>query len=109
MTTGASNYLDRATELALANVTRYGFSEQLGLRTFGQRQGNPYLGELGETPDYSEEMAQSIDREIRQIMDGAYQRAKGIVQKRRENLERLAKTLLDVETVDRSHFEALMA
>jgi cell division protease FtsH len=72
-------------------------------------QGNPYLGNLGETPNYSEEMAQSIDQEIRQIIDGAYQRAREMVQKRREKLERLATTLLDVETVDRSHFETLMA
>jgi cell division protease FtsH len=83
VTTGASNDLERATELARAMVTRYGFSEALGLRTFGQVQGNPYLGNLGETPNYSEEMAQSIDQEIRQIIDG--------------------------ETVDRSHFETLMA
>ena len=109
VTTGASNDLERATELARAMVTRYGFSEALGLRTFGQVQGNPYLGNLGETPNYSEEMAQSIDREIRQIIEGAYQRARAIVQKQREKLERLATTLLDVETVDRSHFETLMA
>jgi cell division protease FtsH len=109
VTTGASNDLERATELARAMVTRYGFSEALGLRTFGQVQGNPYLGNLGETPNYSEEMAQSIDQEIRQIIDGAYQRAREMVQKRREKLERLAITLLDVETVDRSHFETLMA
>ena len=109
VTTGASNDLERATELARAMVTRYGFSEALGLRTFGQVQGNPYLGNLGETPNYSEEMAQSIDQEIRQIIDGAYQRALEMVQKRREKLERLATTLLDVETVDRSHFETLMA
>ncbi|MDH3675038.1 MAG: cell division protein FtsH, partial [Anaerolineae bacterium] len=92
-----------------AMVTRYGFSEALGLRTFGQVQGNPYLGNLGETPNYSEEMAQSIDQEIRQIIDGAYQRAREMVQKQREKLERLATTLLDVETVDRPHFETLMA
>jgi cell division protease FtsH len=109
VTTGASNDLERATELARSMVTRYGFSEKLGLRTFGQVQGNPYLGSLGETPNYSEEMAQSIDQEIGQIIAGAYERAKGIVQKRRDNLEMLAKTLLAEETVDRPQFEHLMA
>ena len=109
VTTGASNDLERATELARSMITRYGFSEKLGLRTFGQVQGNPYLGNLGETPNYSEDMAQSIDQEIRQIIDKAYHRAKNIVAEQRGKLESLAKTLLDVETVDRPQFEMLMA
>jgi cell division protease FtsH len=109
VTTGASNDLERATELARAMVTRYGFSEALGLRTFGQVQGNPYLGNLGETPNYSEEMAQSIDREIRRIIDQAHQRAKNIVVEQRNKLESLATTLLNIETVERPQFEALMA
>ena len=90
-------------------VTRYGFSAKLGLRTFGQVQGNPYLGNMGETPNYSEKVAQSIDGEIRQIIDNAYQRAKDILTTQRHKLENLATTLLDVETVERPQFEALMA
>ena len=90
-------------------VTRYGFSQELGLRTFGEEQGNPYLGNLGETRDYSEEMAQVIDREMRRILDGAYQRARDIVVTQQNRLEMLARTLLDVETVERSQFEAMMA
>lgn len=109
VTTGASNDLERATDLARSMITRYGFSEKLGLRTFGQVQGNPYLGNLGETPNYSEEMAQSIDQEIRHIIDKAYERAKNIVSEQRGKLESLAKRLLDVETVDRPQFEMLMA
>ncbi|UCC86415.1 MAG: ATP-dependent zinc metalloprotease FtsH, partial [Anaerolineales bacterium] len=109
VTTGASNDLERATGLARAMVTRYGFSETLGLRTFGEEQGNPYLGNLGETRNYSEEMAQAIDQEISRILTSAYQRAKQIVGRQRSQLENLARTLLDVETVDRPQFEALMA
>jgi cell division protease FtsH len=109
ITTGAANDLERATQLARAMVTRYGFSEKLGLRTFGQEQGNPWLGNLGETRDYSEELAQSIDQEIHQILDAAYQRARDILAAQQDRLETLAKTLLDVETVDRGAFEALMA
>ena len=90
-------------------VTRFGFSEKLGLRTFGQEQGNPFLGNMGELRDYSEEMAQSIDEEIRRILDGAYQQAMEIVIKRRDRLVALAEKLLEVETLDRSQFEALMA
>jgi cell division protease FtsH len=109
VTTGAANDLERATRLARAMVTRYGFSEKLGLRTFGEEQGNGYLGNLVESRDYSEEMAQHIDQEIRRILDVAYQRAQGILVAKQHELATLAKTLLEVETVDRSQFEALMA
>jgi cell division protease FtsH len=109
VTTGAANDLERATRLARAMVTRYGFSEKLGLRTFGEEQGNGYLGNLVESRDYSEEMAQHIDQEIRRILDVAYQRAQGILVEKQHELATLAKTLLEVETVDRSQFEALMA
>jgi cell division protease FtsH len=109
VTTGAANDLERATQLARAMVTRYGFSERLGLRTFGEERGNPYLGHLGEARDYSEEMAQSIDQEIGHILDAAYQRATEILVEQRPRLDKLAETLLEVETVDRSQFEALMA
>jgi len=109
ITTGAANDLERATELARSMITRYGFSETLGLRTFGQVQGNPYLGNLGETPNYSEAMSQRIDQEISQILDVAYQRAKNIIIQQKDKLEKLAKTLLDIETVERPQFEGLMA
>jgi cell division protease FtsH len=90
-------------------VTRFGFSPKLGLRTFGEEQGNPYLGRLGEIRDYSEAMAQAIDQEIRQILDGAYQRAKRIIVERQGKLEALAASLLEFETIERPRFEALMA
>lgn len=109
ITTGAANDLERATKLARAMVTRYGFSQSLGLRTFGEEQGNPYLGSLGETRNYSEQIAETIDGEIRRILDTAYRRATEILADRRAKLETLAKTLLDVETVERPQFEALMA
>jgi cell division protease FtsH len=109
ITTGAANDLERATELARAMVTRYGFGEKLGLRTFGEEQGNQYLGKVGEMRDYSEMMAQAIDQEMCHILDAAYQRAKGIIQQQQQKLEALARTLLEVETVERAQFEALMA
>ncbi len=109
ITTGASNDLERATKLARAMVTRYGFSEKLGLRTFGEEQGNPFLGRMGETRDYSEEMAESIDQEIRLILDASYKKAKEILKTQQEKLENLAVTLLDIETVERPQFETMMA
>jgi cell division protease FtsH len=90
-------------------VTRYGFSEKLGLRTFGEEEGNQYLGKVAEMRNYSEEAAQAIDQEMRHILDSAYHRAKGIIQQRQPKLEALARTLLEVETVERAQFEALMA
>jgi cell division protease FtsH len=89
-------------------VTRFGFSPTLGLRTFGEDQGNQYLGHMGEIRDYSEEIAQAIDREIHHILDGAYQRAKTMIIEHRQKLEALAQTLLEVETVERDQFEMLM-
>jgi cell division protease FtsH len=109
ITTGAANDLERATKLARAMVTRFGFSEKLGLRTFGEEQGHPFLGGLGDIRDYSEEMAQVIDQEIRQILDAAYRRAKEIVSTRQRQMESLAQALLEQETIDRPAFEALMA
>ena len=75
ITTGAANDIERATKLARSMVTRYGFCEELGLRCFGEEQGHPYLGSMGESRDYSEAMAQAIDQEIRHILDTAYVRA----------------------------------
>jgi cell division protease FtsH len=108
ITTGAANDLERATKLARAMVTRYGFST-LGLRTFGEDQGNPYLGNLGEVRDYSEDMAQRIDKEIQEILHKAYQSAKDILTRQRDKLDALADALLERETIDRPEFETLMA
>jgi cell division protease FtsH len=108
ITTGAANDLERATKLARAMVTRYGFSQKLGLRTFGEEQGSHYLGSLGEIRDYSEEMAQTIDHEIRHILEACYQRAKDIVTQQQRKLEALAESLLECETVERPAFESLM-
>jgi cell division protease FtsH len=108
VTTGAANDLERATKIARAMITRYGFSQTLGLRTFGEEQGNPYLGSMGEIRDYSEEMAQKIDQEIRHLLDMAYQRAKEIINRQRHHLDSLAAALLEYETIDRPQFELLM-
>ncbi len=107
ITTGAANDLERATKLARAMVTRYGFSK-MGLRSFSEDTGNQYLGGQGETRDYSEEVAQTIDREINNILDSAYQRAKGLVNEHRCPLDRLADALLEKETIERPEFETLM-
>ncbi len=108
VTTGAANDLERATKLARAMVTRYGFSQRLGLRTFGEEQGNQYLGNMGEVRNYSEEMAQMIDQEIHTILNASYKRAKEVIGQNRHKLNLLASALLAQETLERSDFEALM-
>jgi len=110
VTTGASNDLERATAIARAMVTRYGMSEKLGLRVYGEDPGTVFLGRtLGEPRDYSDETARAIDNEVSDILSKAYERAKRILTEHRDKLLTLAHTLLEVETVDREQFEALMA
>jgi cell division protease FtsH len=81
----------------------------LGLRTFGEDQGNPYLGNIGEVRNYSEDMARHIDKEIADILHQAYQSAKDILTRQRDKLDALATALLEHETIDRPEFETLMA
>ena len=109
ITTGASNDLERATAIARAMVTRYGMSERLGLRVYGEDTDAVFLGRsLGEQRNYSEEAARNIDEEVSSILMRGYDRAREILTKHREKLLSLARTLLEIETVDRQQFESLM-
>ena len=110
VTTGASNDLERATELARKMVKEYGMSEKLGPMTFGQKEELVFLGrEIAEQRDYSEEIAQEIDQEIQNIVQSAYRRARQILTEKRDKLEALARALLEKETIEREEFLALMA
>ncbi len=109
ITTGASNDLERSTSIARAMVTRYGMSERLGLRVYGEEPDLVFLGRsITEQRDYSEQTAREIDEEVARIVNQAYKRAKAILKEHRDKLVRLAELLLEVETVDRAQFEALM-
>jgi cell division protease FtsH len=109
ITTGASNDLERATQIARAMITRYGMSEKLGLRTFGEPSGSIFLGrDLMEQRNYSEEAAVQIDNEVRRILDHSYLRAKTTLQENFARLVRLSEALLAKETIDREEFEAIM-
>jgi len=109
VTTGASNDLKQATSMARSMVTKYGMSESLGLRTYGDDTGNVFLGrELSTTRDYSEEAAKLIDREVRIILDRNYERARDIIRTNHDRLVRLVNRLMEAETLDRHEFEQLM-
>ena len=108
-TTGASNDLQRVTQMARAMVTKYGMSDSLGPRTFGSENGAIFLGrEIGEQRDYSEQAAEEIDNEVRRILNNAYNRAKTVLTENRDKLEALVKVLMEQETLDRGAFEDLM-
>jgi cell division protease FtsH len=109
ITTGASNDLEKVTETAKQMVMRFGMSERLGPRVFGHDRGQPFLGrEFSSEPDYSDEIAREIDDEIRRIVEGAHQAAKDLLTEKREELDRISKTLLERETIDAGQFVALL-
>jgi len=108
ITTGAANDLERVTELARAMVTRYGMSDKLGPMTFGQKEELVFLGkEIGEQRDYSERVAQQIDEEVHAIVHEAHQRAREVLAQHREQLDRIADKLVELETLDAADFAAL--
>lgn len=108
VTTGASNDLERATDLARAMVTRYGMSEKLGPRTFGNREELVFLGrEISEQRNYSEQVAEQIDEEVRRIISGAYAKAREILTMYRERLDAVANRLIHEETIEGAEFEAM--
>ncbi len=110
VTTGAANDLERATDMARAMVTRYGMSEKLGPRTFGNRQELVFLGrEISEERNYSEEVAQQIDEEVKKIITTSYDRAREILTRYRNKLDEVADRLMKVETIDQAEFEAIFA
>ncbi|MGC8780987.1 MAG: ATP-dependent zinc metalloprotease FtsH, partial [Anaerolineae bacterium] len=110
ITTGASNDLERVTKLARAMVTQYGMSEVLGPQTFGEKEELVFLGrEIGEQRNYSEEVAEAIDREVRALVDEAYGRAREIIRTYRHKLDEVARYLLEHETMDEQAFQAMFA
>ncbi len=110
MDTGAANDLDRSTDMARAMVCEYGMSEKLGPLRLGRRHGNPFLGrDIMEDRDYSEEVARTIDSEVRAIIERNYDRAMDILVQHREQLERVVERLMDKESIERDEFLAVMA
>jgi cell division protease FtsH len=107
-TTGSSNDIEKATDLARRMVTEFGMSERLGPLAFGKRDELVFLGrEIGEQRNYSDEVAKQIDEEVRAIIDRAYQRATDTIVQYRDKLVALAEKLIVEETVDAEEFEKL--
>jgi cell division protease FtsH len=109
ITTGASNDIERATELARAMVCEYGMSE-LGPLTFGKKEEQIFLGrEIAQHRDYSEETSIRIDSEVRKIVTEQYQRARRILDENRDTMVRLAEALLEHESLDSVQIRRIVA
>jgi cell division protease FtsH len=108
ITSGASNDLERVTKMARAMVTRLGMSSDLGPMVYGQKEELIFLGrEISEQRDYSEAVAEQIDKEVRSLVNDAYTKAKNILLQYRDALDIIARKLLEVETLSREEFEEL--
>lgn len=108
ISTGASNDIERATKIAKNMITKYGMSERLGARTFGDQHDEVFLGlEAGHTADYSQETAAMIDEEIHRIIDECYQRCVNILTENMVNLKKVANLLLEKEKIEGDEFDAL--
>ncbi len=109
-TTGAAEDLKHATELAKRMVVEYGMSEELGPLSLGKERTNVFLGEeIVKSDEHSEELTAAIDREIRRIVLEAYNRAKSLISRYREALDRLAQELLRRETLDKEDVDKILA
>jgi cell division protease FtsH len=108
ITSGASNDIEQVTRMARAMVTRLGMSPEMGPMSYGQKEELIFLGrEISEQRDYSELVAEQIDREVRSIVEVSYKLAKSLVKKYRKQLDLVAKKLLEVESINREDFEVL--
>ena len=108
ISTGASNDIERASQIARNMVTIYGMSERIGAIMFGQGQGEVFLGrDLAQTKNYSEETAAVIDEEIKKIIDKAYNTAREILSNNIDKLHIVAGILLEKEKIDGQEFDAV--
>ena len=108
VTTGAGNDLEQATNIAQSMVTRYGMSEKLGPRTFGKREQMVFLGrEISQQRDYSNDVAETIDDEIHDIINRAYESAQKAITENMAKLTQLSKYLLENETAESDVLEQI--
>lgn len=108
VTTGAENDIQNATKLARRMVTEFAMSESLGNQVFGHKEEMVFLGrELGEQRNYSEAIASKIDSEVARLLDEASKKASDLITKNRKMLEKIAKRLIEVETLEAKEFEEL--
>ena len=110
ITTGSSNDLEKATEIARSLIKQFGMSEKLGPVTFGERDDTiMFLGRRGpETQNYSEKVAEEIDKEVAKLLENARKTAEKILRKKKATLEKIARILIEKETIEREEFEKIV-
>jgi cell division protease FtsH len=109
ITSGASSDIQQATKLARAMVTQWGYSDELGTVAYGENQQEVFLGHsVAQTKNVSEATAQTIDREVKRLVDMGYHEAKRILSERAQDLETLAQGLLEFETLSGDEIKALL-
>jgi cell division protease FtsH len=109
VTTGAHDDLEKATEMARKMVCEWGMSEKMGPLTFGRKEEQVFLGrDIARHQDYSEDTAVQIDQEVRRFVHENYERAKTILTKNREVLDRVAEALLEREVLDAEEVKMLI-
>ncbi len=109
MTTGASNDFEQATELAQKMVSRWGMSDSLGTRVYGDNQSEVFLGrDVSTHRNLSDATAQKVDAEISRIIDEQYNRARQIIEENRDKIQIMAKLLMEWETLDSDQIDAIM-
>src|SRR5207237_8170640 len=109
VTTGAANDLEKVTSTAKQMIMRFGMSEKLGPRVLGRNQDMPFLGrEMGNEPDYSEEIAREIDDEIRRVIEDAHENALRVLREHMDELHKISAILIERETIDKDQFERLL-
>ncbi|MCL6451632.1 MAG: AAA family ATPase, partial [Acetobacteraceae bacterium] len=110
ISTGAHDDLEKATKMIRRMITEFGMSEELGPLTFGNKQDSPFLGrDLARDRNYSEEVAAAIDKEVRHIVNDCYAKAYQLLQESREQLNRIAESLIEKETLEGVELESLLA
>jgi cell division protease FtsH len=110
MTTGASNDFERATQMARDMVTRYGMSDKLGPMVYAENEGEVFLGRsVTRTTQVSEATMQTVDSEIRRIIDEQYALARKLIEENSDKMHAMAKALLDFETIDAEQIDDIMA
>ena len=110
ISTGASNDIERATQIARSMVTKYGMSDRIGTLTLGSSQNEVFLGrDFAQSKEYSEETAAIIDEEVKKIVDKAYNEAKQILTEHIDKLHAVAGILLEKEKIESDEFEQIFA
>ncbi|MFP4695475.1 ATP-dependent zinc metalloprotease FtsH [Thiohalospira sp.] len=109
VTTGASNDIQKVTEIARNMVTKWGLSERLGPLSYGEEEGEVFLGQpMSQTKGFSDDTAQAIDEEVRRIVEENYERATRILQENEDKLHLMADALMKYETIDSAQIDDIM-